>query len=89
MQGVEVPFYDSAGLQLGDHDILLNNAVIQVKSGQNAGGLFEQLQASEAATGLPSIGYAPNMTQNAISAVTARGGLVTSDITTLLRLVMP
>ena len=89
LQGVEVPFYDAAGIQLGDRDILLNNAVIQVKSGQTAGGLFDQLKASEAATGLPSIGYAPDMRMAALNAVSARGALVTNDTNVLLQVIAP
>jgi len=89
VQGVEVPFYDSAGMQLGDHDILLSNSVLQIKGGTNTSRLFQQLEASEAAAGLPVLGYAPNLPARAIRGIGLKGGAVTADIDLLLDVLEP
>jgi hypothetical protein len=72
-----------------DADILLQNSVIQVKSGGSAQGLLLQLQKSEAATGLPSIGFGPNLPAGSLQALTGQGGLVTKDRKFLLQLIKP
>jgi RHS repeat-associated protein len=87
--GVNVDLLDAGGSVIGDADILLQNAVIQVKSGANAGGLLSQLEVSAEATGLPSIGYAPNMLPNALRAVTQQGGLVTNVLQVLIDVIRP
>ena len=88
--GTEVPIYDATGTKLlTDADILLQNAVIQVKSGTKTGGLLYQLEISEATTGLPSIGYAPNLSPNAIKYLSTMGALVTTDIYTFLGVIKP
>jgi hypothetical protein len=58
--GVNVPVYDSAGKLVTDADIMLRNAAIQVKGG-NGAGLTRQLEITERATGLPTLGYGPNL----------------------------
>jgi RHS repeat-associated protein len=87
--GVNVPLYDGAGTLLTDADILLQNAVIQVKSGDSAQRLLIQLERSEAATGLTSIGFGPNLPPNSLRTLSQQGGLVTGDENLLLELVKP
>ena len=58
--GVNVPVRNAAGQLVTDADILLQNAVIQVKSGGGK-GLTSQLIRTEQATGLPTIGYGPTL----------------------------
>ncbi|MBF0503106.1 MAG: hypothetical protein HQM09_23470 [Candidatus Riflebacteria bacterium] len=87
--GVNVPLRDAAGNLLTDADILLQNAVIQVKSGGSAQGLLRQLNNSEAVTGLPSIGFAPNLPGNSLRSLSQQGGLVTADESLLLQLIKP
>ena len=43
-----------------DADVLLKNAVIQVKSGGGK-GMTSQLSRTEQATGLPTLGYGPDL----------------------------
>ena len=85
--GVNVPLQSALGAT--DADILLQNAVIQVKSGGSAQGLLLQLQKSEAATGLPSIGFGPNLPFNSLRTLSQQGGLVTGDENLLLQVVKP
>ena len=85
--GVNVPLQSALGTT--DADILLQNAVIQVKSGGSAQGLLLQLQKSEAATGLPSIGFGPNLPANSLRTLSQQGGLVTADRNLLLQVVKP
>jgi hypothetical protein len=87
--GVNGPLMGSSGELLTDADILLQNAVIQVKSGKSAQGLLLQLQKSEAATGLPSIGFGPNLPPGSLRALSSQGGLVTNDEALLLELIRP
>jgi hypothetical protein len=86
---VNVPLYDAAGNLLTDADIQLQNAIIQVKSGGSAQGLFRQLQRSEAATGLLGIGFGPNLPANSLRTLSQQGGLVTDDEDLLLQVVKP
>jgi len=81
--------YNAAGKLVTDADIMLQNAVVQVKSGTSAQGLLRQLQASESATGLPSVGYAPNLPLNSIKTLSSQGGLVTGDKALLLQILKP
>jgi RHS repeat-associated protein len=87
--GVNSPLVGASGELLTDADILLQNAVIQVKSGKSAQGLLLQLQKSEGATGLPSIGFGPNLPPGSLRALSAQGGLVTSDEAVLLEVIRP
>jgi len=56
----------------------IQNAIIQVKSGSGA-GLTAQILRTEAATGLPVIGYGPNLGGSVVKGIQAAGGLVTKD----------
>ena len=69
-------------------DILLQNAALQVKSGRGK-GLTSQLARTEAATGLPSIGYGPNLGGSLVQGIEQNGGLVTRDLDLLLNVVAP
>jgi len=75
--GVNIPLQSTLGAT--DADILLQNAVIQVKSGGGAQGLLLQLQKSEAATGLPALGFGPNLPGNSLRALSGQGAMVTGD----------
>jgi hypothetical protein len=89
VQGVNIPLYDASGKLVTDADILLQNSVIQVKSGQSAQGLLGQLQRSESATGLPAIGFGPNLPASSIRTLSLQGGMVTGDEALLLELIKP
>jgi RHS repeat-associated protein len=89
VRGVNVVLRDATGKVVTDADILLDNGVIQVKSGTHASRLSIQLQRSEAATGLPAIGYGPNLPGGTLRALSRQGGLVTGDKTLLLEVVKP
>lgn len=84
-----MPLRGASGAMLTDADILLENAVIQVKSGRSAQGLLLQLQRSEAARGLASIGFGPNLPGGSLRALSAQGGLVTGDEALLLEVIRP
>jgi RHS repeat-associated protein len=86
---VNVPIRGVTGAKITDMDILLRNASIQVKSGTGAQGIAAQMAKSEAATGLPSIGYAPNIMPNAVRAISKTGALITRDKALLLEVVAP
>jgi len=85
--GVNVPLRNAAGNLVTDADILLQNSVLQVKSGGSAQGLLRQLQRSEAATGLPSIGFGPNLPANSLRTLSQQGGLVTGNENLLLQVI--
>ncbi len=87
--GVNVPLRNAAGNLVTDADILLQNSVLQVKSGGSAQGLLRQLQRSEGATGLPSIGFGPNLPPNSLRTLSQQGGLVTGDENLLLQVIKP
>jgi hypothetical protein len=89
VQAVNEPLFNATGRMVTDADILLKNAVIQVKSGPRAAGILGQLVDSEAATGLPSIGYGPNFPSATIRALSQQGGLVTTDKALLFELIHP
>jgi len=89
VQGVNVPLYDAPGKLVGDADILLKNAVIQVKSGPTASGILGQLQVSEQVSGLPALGFGPNFTPVVMRTLTSQGALVTTDKSLLLQVVKP
>lgn len=84
-----MPLFNAAGKQVTDADILLSDAVIQVKSGQGVQGLLRQLQTSESVTGLPAMGFAPKLPGNSLRTLTQQGELVTGDESLLLELVKP
>ncbi len=81
--GVNVPVRNSAGDMVTDADILLKNAVIQVKSGGGK-GMTSQLQRTEHATGLPTIGYGPDLKQSILKNSTS-----TNDLQLLIDVVKP
>ena len=86
--GVNVPIKNAASELVTDADILLQNAIIQVKSGPGT-GLTSQLQRTEAATGLPVIGYGPDLGGSVVRGIQASGGLVTNDRQFLIHVVAP
>lgn len=81
--GVNVPICDASGRLVNDADTLLKNAVIQVKSGGGK-GLTSQVQRTEQATGLPTIGYGPDLKPSIIKGCTA-----TTCLQTLIDVVKP
>lgn len=81
--GVNVPIRDAAGRLVTDADILLKNGVVQVKSGGGK-GLTSQLQRTEQATGLPAIGYGPDLKTSVL-----RGCAATNCERTLIEVVKP
>lgn len=81
--GVNVPVRDAAGNMVTDADILLKNAVIQVKSGGGK-GMTSQIQRTEQATGLPTIGYGPDLKQSILKNSTS-----TNDLQLLIDVVKP
>lgn len=71
-----------------DADILLKNAIIQVKSGSGT-GLTSQILRTQAATDLPVIGYGPNLGGSLEKGIRAAGRLVTRDRELLIQVVAP
>lgn len=88
VKGVNVPLYRPDGTVATDADILLQNAVLQVKSGGGT-GLTSQLLRTQAVTDLPVIGYGPNLGGTLIRNIGASGGLVTRDKTLLIQVIAP
>ncbi len=88
VQAVNQPMYDAQGNLVTDGDIVLKNAVIQVKSGA-AKGLANQIARTETVTDLPVIGYAPDAGKFVIQDVLTMGGLVTQDLQMLIDVVAP
>jgi hypothetical protein len=86
--GVNVPVRNAAGQLVTDADILLQNAVIQVKSGGGK-GMTSQLVRTEQATGLPTIGYGPTLKPSVVNGINKGGGLVTTDEALLIEVVKP
>ena len=78
-----MPVRDAAGNMVTDADILLKNAVIQVKSGGGK-GMTSQIQRTEQATGLPTIGYGPDLKQSILKNSTS-----TNDLQLLIDVVKP
>jgi hypothetical protein len=85
--GVNVPLLNAAGEEK-EIDILLKNAVIEVKSGRGA-GLTSQLAKAQALTDLPVIGYGPQLGVHVVRGIRAAGGLVTRDAQLLIDVVAP
>jgi RHS repeat-associated protein len=86
--GVNVPIRNTAGELVTDADIMLRNAVIQVKSGGGK-GLTNQLMRTQAATDLPVIGYGPQLRSSVVRGIEKAGGLVTRDREFLIDVVAP
>ena len=86
--GVNIPIRDAAGKVIGEHDILLKNASIQVKSGGGK-GLAKQMNDTAANTGILTIGYGPHLKRSVVENIGSQGGLVTRDLNLLLDVVAP
>ena len=86
--GVNIRIYSATGKLVTDADILLRNAVIQVKGG---GGkkLTSQVRDTGQGTDLPVIGYGPSLSGSVVKGIEREGGLVTRDVGFLIRLVAP
>ena len=89
VQGVNMPLRDASGHVVTDADILLNNAVIQVKSGGGKGLGSQVLRKTPAGSGLPVIGYGPALKPHVVQGIERGGGLVTTDETLLLEVIKP
>jgi hypothetical protein len=87
--GVNVPLYDAAGNLATDADIVLQNAVIQVKSGSKAQGILAQLTKSEALTGKTAVGFGPKFSNTLVRNLNGMGGLVTNIQSDLLAAIAP
>jgi RHS repeat-associated protein len=86
--GVNVPVTTAAGSLVTDADILLQNSIIQVKSGGGK-GLTSQLLRTEGATGLPTIGYGPLLKGSVIQGAQQAGCLVITCELDLLQFISP
>jgi hypothetical protein len=86
--GVNVPMYNANGQLVTDADILLQNSVIQVKSGSGK-GLTSQLARTQTVTNLPVIGYGPNLGTHVVRGIQRAEGLVTRSIQLLIEVVAP
>ena len=71
-----------------DADILLKNAILQVKSGR-AKRLPGQLKRTEAVTDLPVIGFAPDIRRGALREIGRQGRLATNDLELLFEVIKP
>ncbi|MBF0100186.1 MAG: VCBS repeat-containing protein [Desulfobacterales bacterium] len=89
VKGVNVPLKDAAGNVVTDADILLNNAVIQVKSGGGKGLTSQVITKTPKGTDLPVIGYGPDLKGSVVKGIEKAGGLVTRDETLLLEVIKP
>ncbi len=88
VRSVNVPLYNDAGRLVTDADILLKNAVLQVKSGAGR-GMPGQLLRTEGVTDLPVIGYGPFLKHGTVKAAERAGRLITTDERLLLEVVKP
>ena len=86
--GVNVPIHGPDGNVVTDADILLQNSILQVKSGGGK-GLQRQLGVTEANTGMPTVGYGPNLKPSVVRGIERDGGLVTTDKDVLIEAVKP
>jgi len=75
--------YRADGTILTDYDIVLDNMIIQVKSG-GAKGLTKQLIASSQSSGKIAIGYAPDIKPSVFKEATRNGYNVFTDLESLL-----
>ncbi len=88
VKGVNVPMYDTTGKLVTDADILLDNAVLQIKSGGGK-GMAGQLLRTQGATDLPVIGYGPTLKPSVVSGAERAGSLITTDKDLLLEVIKP
>ncbi len=88
VMAVNEPIYDASGRVVTDADIVLRNAIIQVKAGRGA-GLTRQVFVTEKATGKVTIGYGPSLGKHVVLGIEERGGLVTRDRSLLMQIVKP
>jgi hypothetical protein len=87
--GVNVDVFNRmTGQKLTDIDILLKNAAIQVKSGTGK-GMLDQMRVTEAQTGLPTIGYGPDLRGAVVKSIQHAGGLVTRSAQEVIDVVRP
>ena len=68
-------------------DILLRNAIIEVKGG-NGKGLTKQI-LDRLSLGLPVIGHAPNLGPHAAKSINAAGGIASKSLQELIEVVAP
>jgi hypothetical protein len=85
---VNEPLYDAAGKLVTDADILLKNAVLQIKSG---GGkkLANQVLRTEGVTDLPVIAFGPTLKGSVVKQLQKQGSLVTRSLKDLLDVIAP
>jgi hypothetical protein len=88
--GIEVPKLDVNGNTVTDFDILLRNAVVEVK-GRHGKGTAAQVRnrIGPAAHPLPVIVYGPNMSRHALKSILDDGNLATDDLEVLIDLIRP
>ncbi|MCI5136079.1 MAG: RHS repeat-associated core domain-containing protein [Candidatus Electrothrix sp. AW2] len=89
VKGVNVPLKDGAGNLVTDADILLENSVIQVKSGGGKGLTSQVLTKTPKGTDLPVIGYGPDLKGSVVKGIEKAGGLVTTDKSLLIDVAKP
>jgi hypothetical protein len=85
---VNVPLYNDVGKLVTDADILLQNAIIQVKTGGGK-SLANQLFRTQQVTDLPVLGYGPTLKGSVVTQVQREGGYVTTNVSTLLEVIKP
>jgi hypothetical protein len=61
---------------------------LQVKSGSGK-GLTRQVLKTQEATGLPTIGFGPNLGPTVVRGINNANGLATTDEATLLKVIAP
>jgi hypothetical protein len=88
VQKVNEPLFDAAGKLVTDADILLKNAILQIKSG---GGkkLANQVLRTESVTDLPVIAFGPTLKGSVVKQLQKQGSLVTRSLKDLLEIIAP
>ncbi|MBI1924937.1 hypothetical protein HYR99_11910 [Candidatus Poribacteria bacterium] len=86
--GVNQKIRDARGRIVTDIDIELQNANIQVKSGEGK-GLTRQVIKTQAISDKPIIAFGPNLGRHVQRSVARRGALVTTDENLLLEVIKP
>ncbi len=81
--------YGLDGKQLTDYDIVLKNAIIQVKKNSRGKGVTRQVITSMESSGLPVIGYSPGLGRHARRSIEKAGGLAVGSLDDLIELVKP
>jgi hypothetical protein len=81
--GTNVNIRTADGALVTDADILLENGVVQVKSGTGK-GMADQLRRTEEATGLPALGYTPDAGKHVL-----KNSCTTNCAETLIKAVEP